>query len=343
MKRQEIYTMFNEKDLQELSGKTLLVTGATGLIGSNIIKYLLQQKKIGCKIMAFVRNADKAKRIFENDTDNIELIVGDVTDSKCINSINEKVDYIIHAASFTSSKQFVENPVEVIETSINGTLNLLELARKNNVRGFVYTSSMEVYGTPADDTKIAETHNTDIDTMETRASYPESKRMCEALCRAYFSEYGVQTKVARLTQTFGEGVSYNDGRVFAEFARCAIENNDIILHTKGETRRNYLYTSDAVNAILTILIKGKAGEAYNVANEDTYCSIYEMAKMVAEECADNEIKVIVETIESIEKFGYAKTLHMNLDCSKLRGLGWEAQVGLKEMFERLIKYMKENK
>lgn len=335
--------MFKEKDLHNLSDKTLLVTGATGLIGSNIIKYLLDQKEIKCKIIALVRNVDKAKNIFKENIDNIELIVGDVTDRVCISNINEKIDYIIHAASFTSSKQFVDNPVEVIETSINGTVNLLELARKNNVMGFVYTSSMEVYGTPADDTKIAETHNTDINTMDTRASYPESKRMCESICRAYFSEYNVQTKVARLTQTFGEGVSYNDGRVFAEFARCAIEKYDIILHTKGETKRNYLYTSDAVNAILTILIKGKAGEAYNVANEDTYCSIYEMAEMVAGECAGNEIKVIVETTENIRQFGYAKTLHMNLDCTKLRELGWEAQVGLKEMFERLIKYMKENR
>lgn len=335
--------MFNEKDLQDLSGKTLLVTGATGLIGSNVIKYLLQHKEIECKIIALVRNADKAEKVFKTDVDKIELIVGDVTDKECINNINQQIDFIIHAASFTSSKQFVENPVEVIDTSINGTVNLLELAKKNNVKGFVYTSSMEVYGTPSDDEKISESHNTNIDTMETRASYPESKRMCEAICRAYFSEYNVSAKIARLTQTFGEGVSYNDGRVFAEFARCAIEKRDIVLHTKGQTKRNYLYTSDAVNAILAILLRGQAGEAYNVANEDTYCTIYDMAEMVAKECAGNDIKVVVETTDDIEKFGYAKTLHMNLDCSKLRGLGWEAQVGLEEMFERLIKYMKENR
>ena len=118
--------------------------------------------------------------------------------------------------------------------------------------------------------------------MNVRSSYPESKRLCESLCSAYASEYGVPAKVVRLTQTFGVGVSYNDGRVFAEFARCAIEGRDIVLKTKGQTKRNYIDIDDAVNAIFTVLLKGVAGEAYNVANEDTYCSIYEMANMVAE-------------------------------------------------------------
>ena len=153
------------------------------------------------------------------------------------------------------------------------------------------------------------------------------------------SQYGVPSKVVRLTQTFGPGVQYNDGRVFAEFARCAIEGRNITLHTKGETKRSYLCTEDAVNAILTVLLKGQDGEAYNAANEDTYCSIYEMAKLVANECAGGKIKVVIEETDA-STFGYAPTLHMNLDSKKIRHLGWEPKDGLLDMYSKMIDSMK---
>ena len=216
---------------------------------------------------------------------------------------------------------------------------MLELAKRKNVSGIVYLSSMEVYGAPETDEKIRENHATNLQTTEVRTSYPESKRMCESLCVAYASEYQVPAKIVRLTQTFGPGVNYNDGRVFAEFARCAIEKRNIVLHTKGETKRNYLYTLDAVMAILTVLVKGASGEAYNAANENTYCSIYEMAKLVAKEIANGEIKVEIKE-EDTAKFGYAPPLKMNLDTTKLRALGWNATTNLVEMFTHLIQGMR---
>ena len=221
-------------------------------------------------------------------------------------------------------------------TAVEGTVNMLEFARANNVRGFVYLSSMEVYGTPSTDEKIDEKHSTNLDAMAVRTCYPESKRMCESLCASYSSEYGVPAMVVRLTQTFGPGVEYNDGRVFAEFARCAIEGRNIVLNTKGETKRNYLYTEDAADAIFTVLAKGKPGEAYNAANEDTYCSIYEMACLVAKECAGGKIEVEIRERADAAKLGYAPTLHMNLDTSKLRSLGWQPQVGLADMYRQMI-------
>jgi nucleoside-diphosphate-sugar epimerase len=179
--------------------------------------------------------------------------------------------------------------------------------------------------------------------MSVRSSYPESKRMCENLCTSYFSEYGVPVKVVRLTQTFGEGVDYNDGRVFAEFARCAIENKDIVLKTKGETKKNYLYVYDAVSAIITVLFNGENGNAYNAANEETYCSIYEMAQMVAEKCGNKSIKVVIEEKDDILKFGYAPTLKMNLSTEKLKNLGWKPKKDLFGMFNVMIDDMIKNK
>lgn len=319
--------------LEMVNNEKILITGATGLIGQTVIKKLL---KTNAKVVALVRNKEKAINIFGEENDKISYLVGDVTSLK-IEKLD--VDYIIHGASMTASRAFIEQPTEIIMTALEGTKNLLDIARLSNVKGFAFLSTMEVYGAPATDEKIDEKHSTNLDTMKVRSCYPESKRLCENLCSAYSSEYGVPTKVIRLTQTFGPGVVYDDGRVFAEFARCAIEKRNIVLHTKGETKRCYLATDDAADAILTILYKGGVGEAYNVANEETYCSIYEMASLVASKCADNEISVVIEETNA-EKLGYAPVLHMNLDTTKLRNLGWEPTQNLEEMFKSMIESMK---
>ena len=162
--------------------------------------------------------------------------------------------------------------------------------------------------------------------------------MCENLCASYASEFGVPTKMIRLTQTFGTGVSYNDGRVFAEFARCVIEKRDIILKTKGETKRSYLYTADAVTAILSVLLHGEKGVAYNAANEETYCSIYEMACMAAKLC-DVPLQVVIAESDNVRALGYAPTLHMNLSTEKLAQLGWKPRYDLSQMYLRMIRTM----
>lgn len=330
-------------DFSMLDNSAVLITGATGLIGSTLTKALLcyaREHSNGLKVIAPVRNIEKAKKMYsEFSDDDILFVVSDITEKL---SVDADIDYIIHGASQTSSKAFVGEPVETINTAIRGTTNILELAREKKVKSFVYLSSMEVYGAPSNDEKITEDHSTNLDTMSVRTSYPESKRMCESICTAYCNEYGVPANVVRLTQTFGPGVVYNDGRVFADFARCVIEGRDIILHTKGETKRNYLYTADAVTAILSVLLSGKSGEAYNAANEETYCSIYEMAELVAGLSEDGKTSVKIE-IEDESAFGYAPTLKMNLDTSRLRGLGWSAKTDLKEMFSRLITCMKAGK
>ena len=134
----------------------------------------------------------------------------------------------------------------------------------------VYLSSLEVYGVPqTEDGTVTETDYGYIDPLSVRSSYSEGKRMVECLCASYAKEYQVPVKVARLSQTFGAGVEYHDGRVFAEFARCAVEKRNIILHTAGNTLRTYCYTKDAVAALLTILVKGEVGSAYNVTNKNT--------------------------------------------------------------------------
>lgn len=326
-------------DLRFLAGQTILVTGGTGLIGKALISAIMawnrENSAIPIRIIAVVRDSQKAIRIFGSQA-GIDYVVGDV---KEVDLSGLRADYIIHAASQTASKSFVDQPVETIFTAIDGTRNLLEFARQAHVKRFLYLSTMEVYGTPSDDGLISEDHPTNLNTANVRACYPISKRMCENMCISYQAEYGVPVNILRLTQTFGPGTQYNDKRVFAEFARCVIEQRDIILKTTGGTARKYLYTEDAINAFFTVLKADCIGEIFNVANDETYCSIREMAEMVATQMANGSICVRVEP-DDISKFGYSPELHMNLDTTKLRALGWRAQYALPEMFENLIESMK---
>lgn len=318
-----------------LKNATILITGASGLIGRNLISSI-HGIAPSCRVIGMVHSLSKARKVLTEETW-LTLLEADVNQPV---SVAGNVDYIIHGASITSSRKFVEAPVDTILTAVNGIRNLLELAREKQVKSFVFLSSMEVYGAPQTDEKIPESAPCNLDTMKVRSSYPESKRLCEALCTAYYAQYGVPAKVVRLAQTIGAGVDYNDGRVFAEFARCVIEKKNIVLHTMGETKRSYLSADDAANAILTVLLKGENGQAYNVANEATYCSVYEMAQMVARECANGEIDVEIQ-IQDESGFGYAPALRMNLETAKLRALGWGANVGLQKMFHMLISNMKQ--
>ncbi|MDE7395111.1 MAG: NAD(P)-dependent oxidoreductase [Clostridiales bacterium] len=327
-------------NLTDLEGKKVLITGASGLIGKALVSALaLHNGEKPVKIFALVRNEAKARAVFSHLPCEVHYIVTDICE---LEPKDMGIDYIIHGASMTASKDFVASPVEVIESSYLGTKRILEFAKVNPVKSLVYLSTMEVYGAPDTDEKIAEEHSTNLDTMHVRSSYPESKRLCENLCTAYAKEYNVPAKVVRLTQTFGKGVDYNDGRVFAEFARCVIENRDIVLKTEGKTERNYLDVDDAVNAIYTVLTRGSTGEAYNAANEDSYCTIYQMACMVAEKFGKGKIRVKIERQNS-EALGYAPTLKMNLSSKKLQALGWKAQTSLEKTYEKMIEDMRKTK
>ena len=325
-----------------IENQTILVTGATGLVGSQLVKALACRNRLfnsSIKILACVRNIDKAKKIYADTTNHKELqfVTGDV--AKAL-EVEGSVDFIIHTASATASKEFVEKPVEVIRTTLDGTQNILELARLKKSKGVVYLSSMEAFGVvPASDKKASEKDLGSIDLTNPRSCYPEGKRMAECICTAYAKEYGIPVKVARLSQTFGAGITYTENRVFAQFAKAAIEGHDIVLHTKGLSWGNYCYTRDTVIAILTLLVKGVAGEAYTVANEDSNVRIKDMAQMVASRIAQDKIKVIFDIPESALTYGYAPDTELHLSSAKMQALGWKPTVNLEETYRRMMQSM----
>ena len=213
---------------------------------------------------------------------------------------------------------------------------MLELAGRKNCKSFVYLSSMEVYG-QAEQSDVRENDLGYLDLSNPRSSYPESKRFCEMLCAAYAAEYGLPVKIARLARTFGAGIPQdNDMRVFAQFARSVMEGRNIELHTEGKSRGNYCYISDAVRGLLTILLKGENGGAYNVANSDASATIREMADTVANEVSGGNIRVVVNVPEDILKRGYAPDVGFKLNADKLKSLGWLPKHGLNDMYRRLI-------
>lgn len=316
-----------------LKGKTVLVTGATGLIGVSLVRSLLYMGDI--KVLAFVRNENKAKSIYEQNS-NLEIVIGDI-----INPIDiiETVDYIFHCASVTTSKIMVEQPVETLMTSIEGTKHILNFAKEKRCKSVVYVSSMEVYGAFDNlDYEVTEDDLGYIDPLKVRSNYPEAKRLCENMCVAYLKEYGVPVKIARLAQTFGAGILQNENRVFAQFARSVIKNENIILHTKGLSEGNYCYTRDCMTGLLTILLKGKDGEAYNVSNPNSHTTIVDMAKMVAHKIAKGNIEVLFDIPET-NTFGYAADTKMKLSSNKLQKLGWNPEIGLEEAYKRMIEDM----
>ena len=337
------------QDAEEIAGNmelaerfrnsTVFITGATGLLGMQAVFALICMNRMqhcGIHIVAMVRsreNAEKALGKWMGGKD-LTLYYGDVSQPI---AYEEQVDYILHGASATSSGYFVSHPVETIQTALKGTENVLEFAKQNAVKGMVFLSSLEVYGTPdATLPLIDEKAYGYLDPTSVRSSYSEGKRMAECMCASYASEYGVPVKMARLSQTFGPGVAYEDGRVFAEFARCVAEKKDIVLHTQGNTVRSYCYTKDAVAAIFYILFKGQAGEAYNVTNMDTAVSIREMAELVCGLYPERGIRVRIEIPKDVSSFGYNPEMIIRPDSTKLSRLGWTASVALPDMFRRMI-------
>ena len=336
----------SELDISRLKNKSLVITGATGLIGSLLVRFLLyanRKRKLNLTVYALVRNEAKAHNLYGSllNDESLQLVVHDLKTAAAVN-IEDGVDFIIHAAAVTASKVMVQDPVGTFEVALKGTKKMLELARQKKAR-MVYISSMEIYGQPKNTTNTTEEDLGFIDLTNPRSCYPEGKRACECLCTGYSAQYQVEVVSARLAQTFGAGVLPSENRVFAQFARSALKHEDLILHTQGLSEGNYVYTADAVKAILMLLYLGQPGQAYNVANEHSHLTIKAMAELVAQVLSEGQSQVVIDVPQDSASLGYAPDVKMKLNSKKLQCLGWKPTVALPEAYLKLAQWFEEIK
>lgn len=318
----------------KLKNKTIFITGTTGIIGQNIVNSLLyasNKLNLNIKVIGLVRDLDKAKELFLaqlRDVKGLEFVKGDV---RTFNYPSCSIDYIIHGASITSSKKMVEDPNEVIDVSVEGTNHIINLAREKKVKTLLYLSSMEVYGQSEKGKLITENDTWTFDKSNPRDSYPLSKQICENNCLEYSKENISLVKINRLAQTIGPGLSENDEKIFSYFARCLLNKEDIVLRTKGESERCYNYTIDTVAGIITTLLDESKENIYNVANNNTYSSIKDVANTIAKD----KVNVIFDTTNNNQ---YPNDSYLLLDESKLQSLGFKHKYN--NFFDRYMEFLK---
>lgn len=313
---------------ENLSGSTILVTGATGMICSFLIDYLMFRNVFHneqIKVIATGRNEERAHRRFGNwfEDDRFIFIKQDI----CYPfTINLNIDFIIHGASNADPITFANDPVGVIKANIFGMSNLLDLARVNNTVRTVFISSGEVYGEGNPQVPgFSEDYVGYINFLDSRSCYPSSKRASETLCIAYNHQYKQDVVIARPCHIYGATFTENDSRVFAQFFRNAINHHDIVLKSKGIQIRSYCYVADSVSALFYILFYGKPCQAYNISDKNSVISIGEFAEKVA---SLSDQKIYFDIPGSIEKSGYSKINNLILDSTKLETLGWQAKTDL---------------
>jgi dTDP-glucose 4,6-dehydratase len=236
----------------------------------------------------------------------------------------------------------LKNPILMWETAYLTTKGLLDFAVSHNCKSFLFISTYEVYGNINSEELIKEDSYNQIDTSQLRNIYPISKQMCESMCIAYSSKYGIKTSSARLTSTFGNGVKYDDARFFAEFARCIIENRDIVLKSTGGTVRSYLDSDDAATAFLYIAADNTKEQNYNVTNMSNKVSIKEIAEKMISVSGSN-VKIVFDIAEDIKSLGFRKEGCTLMDAEKLYSLGWEPVYTIEDTIEKLLNSMKTDK
>lgn len=326
----------------KLKDKSLMLSGATGLLGSFLVDVILNKnakENLNCTVYALGRNEEKAKVRFgkyANDS-HLVFIPYDVKYPLLREDIGT-VDYVLHLASNTHPKLYATDPIGTIETNIIGLKNLLDFAVDHGSSRFVFASSNEVYGENRSDTELFdEEYCGYINCNTLRAGYPESKRCGEALCQAYRVQKNLDVCIARLTRSYGPTMQMTDTKAVSQFIKKAIDGEDIVLKSEGTQYYSYTYMADAISGLLYILLEGENGEAYNIADVSGDITLRDLAAYIAESC---DRKVVFELPDSVEKSGYSKATKARLDGGKLQLLGWKPRYDIKNGIGRTIKILR---
>ena len=315
----------------------ILITGASGLIGSALVESLIVQNRHQTgsllKIYAAGRDVGALKQKFGNKVDCVAY--------DALKPVDFSLDFdlIVHAASAASPELFVQNPVETIWANVYGVHELLEYAKSGRARKVVYVSSSEVYGkAPPRETGFREDDYGFVDVLDVRSSYPMGKRASETLCVSYAKEYGVDVSIVRPGHVYGATASPKDRRVSSAFAWAAARGEPIVLKSAGSSRRSYTHCTDCATAIMKVAEEGVPGESYNIANRNGVCSIRRMAEIMADE---GGVELRFEGASTGDAAAFNPMDNSCLDPSKLETLGWTGLIGYEEGFRQVVRELRE--
>ena len=323
-----------------LKNQTLLITGSNGMIGSFFVDIIMdknERQNLQCQVIAVDKSEIETNSRYGIYLDNplFSFVKQNVVEAL---DIKEDIDYIVHAASNTRPIDYTENPIGIISTATIGTYNMLDLGVKKNIKKFVFTSSVEMYGQNRNDVDFfEESYCGNIDCSTVRASYPEGKRAGEVMCQAFAKQEELDISVLRIPRTYGSSFLPGDTKTTSLFVEKASANEDIELKSAGTQKFSYCYVADVASALIYILLKGKSGEAYNVAPEDSNISLKEFAERLASEVGR---KVVINLSSDLEKQGYSNVTKAMMREDKLHALGWNPSFSLEEGIRNTIAIMR---
>jgi len=326
-------------DFNSFRGKTILISGANGYVPSYFIHTFMALNgncDSAINVIALCRNENRAKKRFERylGRSDFRLLIQDVCDPI---TVEGAIDYFIHAASPAGIWSRHDDPVNTFEANVLGLRNMLICAANKKCEGFLFLSSVDVYGTMSMRERLKEYQAGCLDPLNVRNVYSCAKRAAETMCKAYQVKYDLPIYIVRPFQIIGPGPELNDGRLHIDFISQIIDKQKIVLKSDGTAVRSFMYITDAILAMLTVMIEGKVGEAYNIANEACEATVKELADIMASESKyDVSVEYDMSTRNNIEVTSAISVV--TGDATKLRELGWKPQMDLRDACHRMMKY-----
>lgn len=325
---------------ERLQDKSILISGAGGLIGSFLVDVISERNRSGqlnCRIYALGRSRARTEARFAG-RELFTFVEGDINKPIAADAADQ-ADFVLHLASNTHPAAYAADPIGTVASNVIGTVNMLEFAAAHGAERFVFASSNEIYGENRGDVELFdESYCGYIDPNTLRAGYPESKRCGEALCQAYRKQKGIDVVIPRLTRSYGPTMLMTDTKAVSQFIRKGIAGEDIVLKSRGTQYYSFTYVADAVSGLLTVMLRGESGEAYNVAHTASDIMLADLAHLIADECGK---KVVFELPDETEQAGYSVVTKARLNGEKLQRLGWRPAYSIDAGIRRTLQILKE--